>query len=415
VTLLDLLLVPVQAVVALYALHRLGVGAAGFCRVPAPPPGGRRTRFAVLVPAHDEEAVVGHLVRSLAAQDYPRDLYDVYVVADNCSDRTAEVAREAGAVVFERRDPGCRGKGHALNWLAARVSETGKEYDAACVLDADNLADPGFLGWVDACLSRGDVAVQGRILSKNRDDSAVSRLDDLVQRGACAQQAARERLGLAVLLAGTGLALKWSLLGEIGWDASSLVEDQAMTVDLLLRGHRVRYCPQAVVYDEKPASLSSSVAQKERWVRGRAALARRAVPQLLGRFFRCRDLRALELAMLLLQPARAVLLALLLGFAGLSALLPRMWLLGPLIWAALLAGQLLLPAVSVLAGGGGVRGFAAGLLLPAYSLLPTLSAWLSALSGRRALWRRTPHVRGVGLKELGLGGEVTGARPGGGV
>jgi len=405
---LDLVLTPVQAGVAVYALHRLALAAAAFSCVPALPPGARRTRFAVLVPAHDEEAVVGCLVRSLAAQDYPRGLYDVYVVADNCSDRTAEAAREAGAVVFERCDLDRRGKGHALNWLADRVLETGKKYDAACVLDADNLADPGLLRTLDACLSRGDVAVQGSILPKNRD-STVSRLDGLMQMGACAQQVARERLGLAVLLAGTGLAIKWELLREMRWDGNCLVEDQAMTVGLLLRGHRVRYCPQAVVYDEKPVSLSSSVAQKERWVRGRAALARRAAPQLLGQFWHNGNLRALELALLLVQPARAVLLLALGGLAALAAAFPVTRLLPWGIWAGLLAGQLLVPAVSVLAGGGGLRGFALALFLPAYSLLPTLSACLSALSGRRASWRRTPHVRSVGLEG------ITGARPGGGV
>ncbi|HAA42990.1 MAG TPA: glycosyl transferase family 2, partial [Ruminiclostridium sp.] len=131
-------------------------------------------KFALIVAAHNEEKVITHIIDSLFKQNYPKNLFDVFVIADNCTDKTAEIAEKHGAIVYRRFNSTLRGKGHALEWMFERIFEMDKKYDAICVFDADNLVSSNFLLEMNKQLCRGHKVIQGYIDSKNPYDSWIT-------------------------------------------------------------------------------------------------------------------------------------------------------------------------------------------------------------------------------------------------
>lgn len=268
-SILFILLLPL-ALMVLY-LDVLSVAALVRRRGPQPVPA--RYRFAILVPAHNEEARLPRLLDSITTGDYPRSLFDIHVVADNCTDATAPLARHGGAIVHERTDELRRGKGYALQWLIERIGVSGQRYDAYVVLDADSIVSPNLLSVLNDHLTRGDEAVQCYDGVLNRDESWVSSLsyvalalfNNLRPRG-------RDALGLSVGLRGNGMCFTSALIDRFGWRMFGLAEDHAYHVQLVSAGIRVRYAPSASVLAEQPTSLQQAYSQSLRWERGRFQL-----------------------------------------------------------------------------------------------------------------------------------------------
>lgn len=295
---LDLFMVPLQVLFLAVLLYQLGLNAFAFRPVRPAPTRTPRSRFAILVPAHNEATVIPHLIASLHAQTYPRALFTTFVVADNCTDETAAVARASGAVVFERLDPLHGGKGRALDWLINRVWATGQDYDAVVVFDADNLVSPIFLQTMDGHLQQGDRVIQAYLGTKNPDDSWMT-------RAICIEyvyvnrffQRARHSLGLAAALGGTGMCIAVPLLKHLGWRCESLTEDLEFQIRAILVGARPTLSWDAVVYDEKPLSLTAALRQRQRWMQGFSSVAFRYLGQLLWRALRHRDVVAWDAAL----------------------------------------------------------------------------------------------------------------------
>jgi 1,2-diacylglycerol 3-beta-glucosyltransferase len=257
------------------------VGHARQARTSRPP----ATRFAVLIPAHDEDQVLGATLRAVAALDYPADLYRVHVVADHCTDRTVEIAHEAGAAVHEHTG-GARGKGPALGWVTQRVLDTGNgdpPPDAFVIVDADTIVDRGFLLELDWTMARGHPAVQGQYRVREPEDSPAAGL----RAAALACRHHLRPLGRTVLggssgLYGNGMAFATAIQRERVW-SDHLTEDIEFQMELLLDDVLVAYAPRAVVEAQMPATLAWATTQNERWERGRLELARRYVPALMRR------------------------------------------------------------------------------------------------------------------------------------
>jgi hypothetical protein len=259
----------------------------------------RVPRLAALVVAHDEERVVANSVRSLLAQRYAKDHLSVFVVADRCTDRTAAVARDAGAVVLERPEGGAQGKSAAVAWGIEQVSRSSSDHDAAeypagwathfdavAVFDADNHVDPDFASSVTGRLADGERVVQGFVDSTNAAASWVSGSSALgfwsIARVA---QEPRERLGLSTPLMGTGFAMNLADARTFLCGAASLTDDLDLGARLALADIRVAYDSRARTVDEKPVELGTAVAQRHRWMQGRWAVAGQNVPRLLARAF----------------------------------------------------------------------------------------------------------------------------------
>lgn len=240
-------------------------------------------RLAVLVPAHDEERLIGPTVASLVAQEYPADRFAVHVVADNCSDATAARATATGAEVHERSDPARPGKGPALEWLLARLRGRGETIDAFVFVDADTVVDPGFLEAIDRALADGAAVVQGDYAVRDPDASPVIafRAAALAVRNHL-RPLGRTALGGTAGLHGNGMAFRADVMAARRW-SDHLTEDAELALDLLLDGTLVTFAPDARVAAEMPNTLDAAASQNERWERGRLDLARRYLPALIRR------------------------------------------------------------------------------------------------------------------------------------
>lgn len=229
--------------------------------------------FAILIPAHDEEATIGIVLGSCAELDYPRDKYEVFVIADNCTDATARIAREAGATCLERSDPIHRGKGQALAWAFERVLPRGP--DAVVVLDADCRIDRGTLRAFDQCLADGDHVIQANYVASNPDESCTSyaaAVANAIENDLF--YTPKSRLGLAVFLRGTGMAFRHEILERYPWRAGSIVEDAEYSLELFRGGIDIRYLSDVSVRSDFPVSQGQLDIQRSRWVGGGIALAR---------------------------------------------------------------------------------------------------------------------------------------------
>lgn len=267
-------------------------------------------RFAMIVAAHNEEVVIGNLIDSLQKQDYPKELYDVFVIADNCSDRTAEIARNHGANVFQRSDKEKRGKGYALEWMFDKIFKMDKKYDAVAIFDADNLVCPNFLKEMNSKMCEGYKVVQGYIDSKNPYDSWITQSYSVAFWSANRMfQLARANLGLSNQIGGTGFALDVEVLKKLGWGATCLTEDLEFTCKLVLNGSKVGWAHDAIVYDEKPLTLKESWNQRKRWMQGFTDVSSRFFFKLIRKSFKDKDFVAFDCALYVIQPFVTLLLA----------------------------------------------------------------------------------------------------------
>ena len=223
-------------------------------------------RFMAIIPAHNEEAVVGNLIESLKKQNYNKDLYDIYVIADNCTDNTAKVAKEAGAIVYKRFDETKKTKGYALNWFLQQKIEENAPYDAFFVFDADNIVHPDFIKNMNKKLCQGEDVVQGYRDIKNPTDSWITAGYAIfywtMHRF---YHLARYNLGLSPLLNGTGFMVRFDVVKPQGWDTKTLTEDIEFSLINIAEGRKLGWATDAIVYDEQPLEYKQSWTQRMRW------------------------------------------------------------------------------------------------------------------------------------------------------
>ena len=226
-------------------------------------------KFMAIIPAHNEEFVVKNLIESLKNQNYPKELLDIYVIADNCTDKTAEIAKEAGAIVYERNHTEGRTKGHALQWFLSKKIEENADYDAFCVFDADNIVDKNFIKNMNKKLCQGEDVVQGYRDIKNPTDSWISSgyaiFYWMMNRF---YHLARYNLGLSPLINGTGFMVRFDVIKPNGWQTYTLTEDIEFSLQRIIAGKKLGWATDAIVYDEQPVGFKQSWSQRSRWTVG---------------------------------------------------------------------------------------------------------------------------------------------------
>jgi 1,2-diacylglycerol 3-beta-glucosyltransferase len=347
------------------------------------------TRFLVLIPAHNEETLLPELLSSLKAMDYPPSLYEVHVVADNCTDATASTARQYGVHVHERYDDTALGKGHALNWLQSRLASKLEPGTAVLILDADSTPSPNLLQVMDAHLSAGEDIVQAYYMVRGVEHSWPAAMRALAL---CmihyVRPMGRMALGGSCGLKGNGMVFASEMLGKGAW-SEALAEDAELHVRLLLNGRRVTFAPDAVVAAEMPSSLTASRSQNVRWERGRLEVARAYLLPLLSKAWRERRWLYADAAIELLTPPLS-----LIGVALAIPLLGGALLSAPaLAWSS--AAVTMLLAVHVvsapLIAQAPLRVLAAGFYAPIYAAWK-LWLYVRVVAGKdRAGWTRTPR------------------------
>ena len=253
----------------IYALYFGAIALVGlFRRTKAIPAAAPQKKFACVIAARNEALVIGNLVDSLYAQNYPADLFEVIVAPNNCTDETEAIARQHGARIFLAQGT-IRSKGEVLTQIVDDVLLR-ENFDAMCVFDADNLVDKNFLQRMNDALCNGAQAAQGFRDSKNPEQSAISGCYSIcywmLNRF---YNGARATLGLSSLVNGSGFAVTTDLLRKLGgWHTCTMTEDYEFSAQCAIAGGRVDFVPDAVIYDEQPLTFVQSWRQRRRWTTG---------------------------------------------------------------------------------------------------------------------------------------------------
>ena len=240
-------------------------------------------KFMAIIPAHNEEMVIGNLIESLKNQTYDKNLYDIYVIADNCTDNTAGVAKKAGAIVYERFDSKNKTKGHALQWFLKQKIAENADYDAVFIFDADNIVDKNFIVNMNKKLCQGEEVVQGYRDIKNPTDNWITAGYALFYWTMHRMyHLARYNIGLSTLLNGTGFMVKFDILKPNGWETETLTEDIEFSLKNIIAGRKVGWATDAIVYDEQPTSFKQSWSQRSRWTVGHMQCIKRYTGELIN-------------------------------------------------------------------------------------------------------------------------------------
>jgi len=229
---------------------------------------GEFLKFAVTIPAHNEERVIASTIQNLLRMDYPVSKFSIFVVADFCDDETAQNAKSVGALCFERNSGQRGGKSEALIWLFEKIFGSDKSYDAVVVFDADTLVDKDFLYHINNHMSKGTKVVQGKHIISNPEAGwypalawALMTIDNRFSNHG------RHNLGLSAKHMGDSICFKKDVLEDLGW-GTGLTEDFEFRLRLLLEGIKIEYEPRAIGYGQAPITWKAAEAQRRRWLKG---------------------------------------------------------------------------------------------------------------------------------------------------
>ena len=370
------------AAVAVFALLRRR-------RYPVVPP---QTRFAAVIAARNEEAVVGNLVHSLLCQDYPAELRDIYVVPNNCTDFTEAAARAAGANILHCLGP-VSSKGDALHQAFAQLMP--QEYDAFLVFDADNVLEPDYLARMNDAFVSGAMVCKSQTRAGNPSASAVSGCYGLYN--ACFDliwNRPRAACGLSAKLVGTGFGFRREVLEQMGgWNTRTIAEDAEFAAQCAKAGFRVSWVPEAVNYDEEPTSFAVSLRQRHRWCSGIMQVAK----QNVGKLWRSgvpRPMLRWDMTMFLIAPFTQAVSGLLLMAGILSGILTgsAVALLTALCGLGLYcAGGMALGVVLSVLSGYALQDMTKSILFFPVFMASWLPLQIISLFRDNTQWRQVPH------------------------
>ena len=280
-------------------------------------------RFIVLIPAHDEELLIGDTLRRLSDLNYPSDRFETVVIADNCSDATAEIARRAGCPVLERAEPENPGKGQALDWaMGQHLADWPRHFDAVLIMDADSYLNPDCLWFLSEQLRAGHELLQAYYTVSNPEENwRTSLLTASLGLVHFLRPLGRDALGLPCGLKGNGFVMSRRLVLEHGYPARSNVEDVELALLLRTRGIGARFVPGARVYGQMTGSAEAAATQRTRWEGGRIAMIRQWSSVLLRKGVARRGVGCLDGLIDLLIPPFALLAAATAAVLVLSGLL----------------------------------------------------------------------------------------------
>lgn len=274
-------------------------------------------RYAVLVPARNEEKVIPHLIASLKGQSYPSELVDIFVIADNCTDNTAEVSRKAGAYhVIERFNKVEVGKGYALDYALNLIKTEfpDNKYDGFFVFDADNLLDENFIAEMNKMFTNGHRILTSYRNTKNYGTSWVSAGGSLwYLRESRFLNHPRTIMNTSCAISGTGFLIHADILERIGgWKFFLLTEDIEFSLQQVLDGETIGYCDKAVLYDEQPVLFSQSWRQRLRWTKGSMQVTKKFFFKMVKGIFNGPGFACFDLAVSTMIP---LMLTIISGFA----------------------------------------------------------------------------------------------------
>lgn len=233
-------------------------------------PAVNQHKYAILIPARNEAPVIANLISSIKKQDYPQELITIFVVADNCTDNTAQIARECGAICYERQNPNERTKGFALKFLFEQIEKDYgiQSFEGYFIFDADNLLKKDYVSRMNDAFDSGEKIITSYRNTKNFSESWIASTYALHWiRSIRWRHRTRSFLHLATNIQGTGFLFANEIVKN-GWKYTSLTEDRSLTADCVVDGYEISYNDKAVFYDEQPISLKVALRQRTRWAKG---------------------------------------------------------------------------------------------------------------------------------------------------
>ncbi|MGC4029169.1 MAG: glycosyltransferase family 2 protein [Steroidobacteraceae bacterium] len=381
---------PVAAYIVLVSAYMLCVVIGSWVYVPPGQRNARRSRIAIIVPAHNEGARITRTLSDLSGCDYPRDQFEIIVIADNCTDDTAAVARRCHARVYERHDQTARGKGQALDWLLRSHAGHLSSFDVIAFVDADMYVDRGFLAALNDAFADPRVEVaQGRNTVANPTDSWLAAFGFMSFAYVNHVRAAgRCFLGGSCGLKGSGMAFRSPLILETGWPVSSIAEDLDFGKELVQKGVRIHYIPGAVVTSDIASSVRQVQVQQARWEGGKKQAFSTFFPRALRSLLRSPSRLMLDEVLDMLVPPLSMYIfgmlvvgaiSLWLGSAVVFVVAASVVVFGLAVFTGLV--QLRMPA----------RAFIYLALSPVFMLGKLVLFARLALSGPQKDWKRTPR------------------------
>ena len=250
-------------------------------------PAKKQYKYAIMIAARNEKYVIGNLIDSINKQDYPKDKITIFVVADNCDDNTAEIARSKGAICYERFDPDHRTKGYALEFLVDRIKENYgiESFDGYFIFDADNLLKRNYITKMNDAFDSGEKIITSYRNTKNFDENWIASTYALHWiRSIRTNHRAISVLRLATKIQGTGFLFHNEIIRD-GWHYTSLTEDRALTADAVAQGYRISYQDEAEFFDEQPINLKVALRQRLRWSKGHLQAFAESGPYLFANIF----------------------------------------------------------------------------------------------------------------------------------
>lgn len=264
----------------------------------------KKHKYAILISARNEEKVIGNLIDTIKKQDYPQKLIKIFVVADNCTDNTAKVSRDAGAIVFERFNNVQVGKGYALDFLLHKIKKmySKEKFDAYFVFDADNLLRPNYITEMNKTFSNGYEVITSYRNSKNYGDNWISAGYALwFLRESKYLNQSRMTIKSSCAISGTGFMFSEKIIQRYnGWKFFLLTEDIEFTVNNILNNVKIGYCGTAILYDEQPVKFSQSWHQRMRWAKGYLQVIRKYGKRLAKKALFELDFSAFDMTMVMM-------------------------------------------------------------------------------------------------------------------
>ncbi len=286
----------------IYGAYYFFVGIFGYTKHNKYNEASSKHRFAAVIAARNESKVIDNLIESLRQQDYPKELLDIYVIPNNCTDETEAVALKHGAKIMHCSSE-VKSKGAALSQFFDSIFQNNDIYDAFCIFDADNVVDQHFFTSMNNALDSGAKIAQGYRDSKNPNDSWVSGCQSVfywtLNRFL---NLARHKLGGSATLNGTGFMIHANVLREDGFKTYSLTEDIEFTTQCICKGYRVAWVPEAITFDEHPQTFDQSWSQRKRWSTGTIQCFNQYSHQLINCVIKDKNYCAFDILMFLVAP-----------------------------------------------------------------------------------------------------------------
>lgn len=382
------------AIMTIYGLYYLLIGLNFKRKYPAYKETNKRNKFAILIAARNEEAVIGQLIKSLQALNYPKTHYDIYVLPNNCTDKTKEVAEKAGAKIYEVPLP-VKSKGEVLNQTIDYLLKN-EGHDAYLVFDADNLVDENFILEMNKALEAGHHAAMGFRDSKNPTTNAISGSYSIFYwLYSVFYNRARRNIGMSCLISGTGFMVSRDLMQRLGgWKTVTITEDVEMTVKIALANEHVEFVENAIIYDEQPENQKQAWNQRLRWSIGSQQAFRLFHKDLLRAIIKREGKNSLDMYVMLLATFMQVFSVIAGGFGLLATFfLDFNYFIILLFWGGLsiFLSQTLVPLAVVIHLRKAVRPMIKGILYFWFFILSWFPLHVIALFKDNIEWKEINH------------------------